>query len=84
MLLILFFLSQIKDVVYKNLQGPSSTEVAITLNWSRSVSCTGLLLQSVLLKSAVTGKNVSSTCINAHGAAIGVVQPAPCFQDIDH
>ncbi|KAE8682892.1 Nodulation protein noeI [Hibiscus syriacus] len=43
-----------------------------------------LLLQSVLLKSALTGKNVSSSCINAHGAAIGVVQPAPCFQDFDH
>ncbi|GMI97666.1 hypothetical protein like AT1G80170 [Hibiscus trionum] len=75
---------KVRDVVYKNLQGTSSTEVAITLNCSRSVSCTGLLLQSVLLKSSVTGKNVSSTCINAHGAAIGVVQPAPCFQDFDH
>ncbi|KAK8595672.1 hypothetical protein V6N12_064186 [Hibiscus sabdariffa] len=75
---------KVKDVVYKNLRGTSSTEVAITLNCSRSVSCTGLLLQSVLLKSAVTGKNVSSSCINAHGAAIGVVQPAPCFQDFDY
>ncbi|KAK8597872.1 hypothetical protein V6N13_095268 [Hibiscus sabdariffa] len=75
---------KVKDVVYKNLRGTSSTEVAITLNCSRSVSCTGLLLQSVLLKSAITGKNVSSSCTNAHGAAIGVVQPAPCFQDFDH
>ncbi|KAG4141092.1 hypothetical protein ERO13_D06G054651v2 [Gossypium hirsutum] len=70
---------QIRDVVYRNLWGTSSTEVAITLNCSRSVSCTGLLLQSIMLKSSITGKNVRSSCINAHGAAIGVVQPAPCF-----
>ncbi|KAE8664322.1 F18B13.22 protein isoform 3 [Hibiscus syriacus] len=75
---------KIRDMVYKNLRGTSSTEVAITLNCSRSVSCTGLLLQSVLLKSALTGTNVSSSCINAYGAAIGVFQPAPCFQDFDH
>ncbi|MBA0636419.1 hypothetical protein Godav_025572 [Gossypium davidsonii] len=70
---------QIRDVVYRNLWGTSSTEVAITLNCSRSVSCTGLLLQSIMLKSSITGKNARSSCINAHGAAIGVVQPAPCF-----
>ncbi|XVF34670.1 hypothetical protein REPUB_Repub18cG0078800 [Reevesia pubescens] len=72
---------QIRDVAYRNLWGTSITDVAITLNCSQSVSCTGLLLQSIWLKSAITGKEVSSSCINAHGATIGVVQPAPCFQD---
>ncbi|XWS72917.1 hypothetical protein CRYUN_Cryun02cG0080800 [Craigia yunnanensis] len=72
---------EIRDVVYRNLWGTSSTDVAITLNCSQSISCTGLLLQSIWLKSAMIGKKVSSSCINAHGATIGVVQPAPCFQD---
>ncbi|XP_017982589.1 PREDICTED: probable polygalacturonase At1g80170 isoform X1 [Theobroma cacao] len=71
----------IRDVTYRNLWGTSSTHVGITMNCSQSVSCTGLLLQSIWLKSAMAGKRVISSCINAHGAAIGVVQPAPCFQD---
>ncbi|KAE8735345.1 F18B13.22 protein isoform 2 [Hibiscus syriacus] len=62
---------KIRDVVYKNLRGTSSTEV-ITLNCSRSVSCTGLLLQSVLLKSALTGKNVLV-------ALMLMVQPSESF-----
>ncbi|OMO81107.1 Glycoside hydrolase, family 28 [Corchorus capsularis] len=71
---------RISDVAYRNLWGTSSTAVAITLNCSRSVSCTGLLLHSVWLKSAMSGKNVTSTCTNAHGATVGVVHPAPCLQ----
>ncbi|XVE71444.1 hypothetical protein DITRI_Ditri10aG0150600 [Diplodiscus trichospermus] len=72
---------QIRDVAYRNLWGTSSTDVAITLNCSQSISCTGLLLQSIWLMSVEFGRKVSSSCINAHGAAVGVVQPAPCFQD---
>ncbi|XVF48098.1 hypothetical protein PTKIN_Ptkin03bG0164200 [Pterospermum kingtungense] len=72
---------QIRNVVYRNLWGTSSTDVAITLNCSHSVSCKGLLLQSIRLTSGVIGKKVSSTCINAYGAAIGVVHPAPCVHD---
>ncbi|PRQ46379.1 putative polygalacturonase [Rosa chinensis] len=70
----------ISDVSFKNFYGTSSTNIAINLNCSRSVPCTGILLKSVYLRSAIVGQNVTSSCRNAYGIAFGLVRPSPCIQ----
>ncbi|XP_022143115.1 probable polygalacturonase At1g80170 [Momordica charantia] len=70
----------IANVSINNLFGTSISNVAINLNCSRSVACTGILLKSIQLKSANSGQKVTSSCLNAHGFSFGVVQPEPCLQ----
>ncbi|XP_059654742.1 polygalacturonase ADPG1-like [Cornus florida] len=70
----------ISDVTFKDLYGTSSTEVAINLNCSRSVSCTGISLQSIKLTSARAGKQATANCANARGKETGVL-PGPCFRN---
>ncbi|KAB1209080.1 hypothetical protein CJ030_MR6G025954 [Morella rubra] len=70
----------ISDVQFNNLFGTSATDVAITLNCSSSVACTGIFFKSIQLKSNKTGSTVTSTCSNAHGNIFGVVKPNPCIQ----
>ncbi|XP_050375280.1 probable polygalacturonase At1g80170 [Argentina anserina] len=71
---------QIRDVSFKNFYGTSRTNISINLNCTLSVPCTGILLKSIYLRSAIPGQNVTSSCKNAYGTAFGVVQPIPCFQ----
>ncbi|KAJ7956692.1 Pectin lyase-like superfamily protein [Quillaja saponaria] len=70
----------VTDVVYNNMSGTSITALAINLNCSQSVACTGILMKSIELRSAQTGHKVISSCRNAHGFAFGVVQPDSCLE----
>ncbi|KAL6223900.1 hypothetical protein ACLB2K_002757 [Fragaria x ananassa] len=70
----------ISDVSFKNFYGTSSTNIAINLKYSLSVPCTEILMKSIYLRSAIAGKNVTSSCRNAYGIDFGVVHPSPCFQ----
>ncbi|KAF8034475.1 hypothetical protein BT93_C0706 [Corymbia citriodora subsp. variegata] len=70
----------ISNVAYIGLSGTSSTDIAINLNCSRTVACTGILLESIELISAYMDRQVTSSCLNAYGNAIGVVRPDPCLQ----
>ncbi|GAB2300341.1 hypothetical protein Dimus_034379 [Dionaea muscipula] len=68
----------ITDVSYKRLHGTSMSENAISLNCSRSVPCTGIALDSIVLRSAkkMMGKKLTSSCTNAYGITCGLVLPA--------
>ncbi|KAI3771651.1 hypothetical protein L6452_02817 [Arctium lappa] len=68
---------KISDVVYKNLYGTSSTNIAINLNCSRSVRCSGIKMKNINLVSTQPGKPMTSSCTNAVGTEVGV-NPA-CF-----
>ncbi|KAA8523020.1 hypothetical protein F0562_009443 [Nyssa sinensis] len=70
----------LSNVTYKEFSGTSSTGVAINLNCSRSVACTGILMEFIKLTSAKAGKQVTSSCSNAHGKETEVV-PGPCLQN---
>ncbi|XP_059654744.1 polygalacturonase ADPG1-like [Cornus florida] len=70
----------ISDVTYKGLYGTSTTEVAINLNCSRSVSCTGISLESIKLTSAKAGKQATANCANARGKETGVL-PGLCLRN---
>ena len=71
---------RVTNVSFSNMMGTSLTPVAITLNCSRFVGCTGILLRSIQITSAKHGQKVTSSCINANGFSIGMVQPEPCLQ----
>jgi len=71
---------QISGVTYNDIVGTSSTYVAINLNCSKSVACTGITLSSIQIKSDKSGQQVISKCTNAHGTNSGVVQPKSCLQ----
>ncbi|KAF8406946.1 hypothetical protein HHK36_006067 [Tetracentron sinense] len=69
----------ISNVTYNELFGTSNTDVAINLNCSRSVACTGIKLQSIQLTSVKSGQKITSNCNNAHGIASGVIKPNSCL-----
>ncbi|XP_020094639.1 probable polygalacturonase At1g80170 [Ananas comosus] len=66
---------QISNVTYSYLSGTSKTDVAISLNCSQSVACTGMHFKNVNITAASSGRDVQSFCINAHGDSKGDVHP---------
>ncbi|XP_074591162.1 putative polygalacturonase At3g15720 [Curcuma longa] len=71
---------EVSDVKYIDVTGSSTSNVAIALNCSQSVPCTGIAMDNVNLWSANQGQRVQSYCIDAHGSAKNQVTPAvPCL-----
>ncbi|KAL9151377.1 hypothetical protein ABFS82_11G047700 [Erythranthe guttata] len=70
---------QVSSVVYKEISGTSTTDIAINLNCSNAVPCFGISMQSINIDSAKSGKQVTAHCNNAHGREVGVF-PGPCLQ----
>nr|GEV03530.1 polygalacturonase QRT2-like [Tanacetum cinerariifolium] len=70
---------KISDVVYRNLYGTSSSKVAITLNCSRSVPCSGITMENINLEPLQPGKEVTASCINVQGTEDGV-NPGSCLK----
>ncbi|KAK1420980.1 hypothetical protein QVD17_22992 [Tagetes erecta] len=69
---------KISDVTYKNIYGTSSSSVAITLNCSRSVPCSGISMENINLASVTPGKFLLANCINVQGTEVGV-NPGSCL-----
>ncbi|XP_070054614.1 probable polygalacturonase At1g80170 [Nicotiana tomentosiformis] len=69
----------ISNVVYENMTGTSSTDIAINLNCSNSVPCTDITLQHIQLTSATPKGKVTAYCKNAHGQQYGIEPDGPCL-----
>ncbi|KAG6469797.1 hypothetical protein ZIOFF_070728 [Zingiber officinale] len=67
---------EVIDVKYIGVTGTSSSEVAIALNCSQSVPCSGIVMDTVDLWSANKGGKVQSYCISANGYTRNQVTPA--------
>ncbi|CAN4094578.1 unnamed protein product [Withania somnifera] len=72
---------QISNVLYQNIFGTSSTDIAINLNCSMSVPCTDITMQLIQLTPATLGKQVTAYCRNVNGQEYGV-EPGPCFPQV--
>ncbi|XP_042448843.1 polygalacturonase ADPG2-like [Zingiber officinale] len=59
---------QVSDVKYLSVTGTSTSSVAIALNCSQTVPCTGITMDNVNLWSANQGQQVQSNCIDAKGS----------------
>ncbi|CAL9151887.1 unnamed protein product [Musa hybrid cultivar] len=71
---------QVTDVRFIEVRGTTSSQVAINLNCSQNVACTGITIQNVEIQPAQQGGQASSYCFNAHGTVTGVAMPAvPCL-----
>ncbi|XP_042446300.1 probable polygalacturonase At2g43860 [Zingiber officinale] len=71
---------QVSDVKYLSVAGSSTSSVAIALNCSQTVPCTGITMDNVNLWSANQGQQVQSNCIDAKGSVKDKVSPAvPCL-----
>eukprot|EP01018_Ginkgo_biloba_P014836 Gb_33196 [translate_table: standard] len=72
---------KISGVLYKNISGTSATKVAMAFQCSQSVPCEGIKVQDVQLKYNNNGKDIDaqSSCKNAEGSAIGLVNPPSCL-----
>lgn len=70
---------QISDVIYRDVAGTSASKIAINLNCSKSVPCYGILMESMQLTSAITGREVAANCSNAYGREEDAI-PGPCLR----
>ncbi|KAM6575824.1 hypothetical protein CsatA_024151 [Cannabis sativa] len=69
---------KISDVTYRGFVGTSLSEEAITLDCAK-LGCSGIVMESVNLISALPGKNVTSFCKNADGILISTYPNVPCL-----
>ncbi|PHU04142.1 hypothetical protein BC332_24964 [Capsicum chinense] len=71
---------QIKDVTFNNIQGTSSSIVAITLNCSATYPCKEIKFNDInLVYNGLDGHAISS-CDNAEGTATGKEVPSSCLK----
>ncbi|CAH2051019.1 unnamed protein product [Thlaspi arvense] len=68
---------KISEVVYENIHGTSTTEVAVKFDCSKAHPCTGIRLQDVKL--TYRNQPAKATCDNAGGTAFGYVEPTSCL-----
>ncbi|KAL3506818.1 hypothetical protein ACH5RR_032200 [Cinchona calisaya] len=68
---------KITDITYQDIHGTSATEVAVKFDCSKMNPCSGIIVQDVNL----TYKNqpAKSTCTNAAGTVIGLIEPTMCL-----
>ncbi|KAJ0075087.1 hypothetical protein Patl1_34487 [Pistacia atlantica] len=69
----------ISNVRFSHLAGTSTTEVAINLGCNSNVPCANISLEDIRLKSATKGKHLVSSCNNAYGHNLGIVEPRSCL-----
>lgn len=73
-------LVKIRDVVFRKIRGTSRSPVAVNLMCSKSVPCQDVELEDINLEPAVAGRsNITSSCSNVIGAALGGIIPQLCI-----
>ncbi|XVF86474.1 hypothetical protein PTKIN_Ptkin18bG0043200 [Pterospermum kingtungense] len=70
----------IRVVRYSELIGTSKTQVAINLNCSDNIPCTGITLDNIRFASATQGNQLISSCNNAFGLNRGIIEPKSCLR----
>ncbi|TYI62175.1 hypothetical protein E1A91_D10G227600v1 [Gossypium mustelinum] len=68
---------KIKDIVYEDIKGTSSTPIAIKFGCSSKNPCTGMILQNVNL--TYLNKTAQSFCSNVVGKVFDLVRPNSCL-----
>ncbi|KAK9141407.1 hypothetical protein Scep_011088 [Stephania cephalantha] len=70
---------KISDVKYKDIHGTSATQVAVKFDCSHKNPCTAITLENVKLTYDQDDQPAQSSCVNANGSALGVVDPKSCL-----
>uniref|UniRef100_A0A0A0K7V3 Exopolygalacturonase n=1 Tax=Cucumis sativus TaxID=3659 RepID=A0A0A0K7V3_CUCSA len=72
---------KVSDILFKNIRGTSTTNVAVLLECSKLFPCEGVELRDINLTYGGTdlrNTTVVSSCSNAKIATFGVQNPPPC------
>ncbi|XP_020088279.1 probable polygalacturonase At3g15720 [Ananas comosus] len=71
---------EVSDVRYAGVIGSTTKNIAITLNCSRNIACTGIIMENISISHVEPGAPTSSFCVNAHGRMKEPVVPrVPCL-----
>lgn len=68
---------KINDVIYSGIMGTSATKVAIKMDCSEQVPCTGIRMQAINL--TYYGEAAETSCTNVSGKQLGLVTPSGCL-----
>ncbi|KAM0952019.1 putative endo-polygalacturonase [Dioscorea sansibarensis] len=68
---------EVSNILYKNIQGTSASEIAIDFECSKSVPCHDIVLQDINLVKEGGGK-AKSACTNVEWTKKGQALPEPC------
>ncbi|KAL9861164.1 putative polygalacturonase [Arabidopsis thaliana] len=68
---------KINDVIYSGIMGTSATEIAIKMDCSEKVPCTGIRMQAINL--TFYGEAAKTSCTNVSGKQLGLVTPSGCL-----
>ncbi|XP_010511451.1 PREDICTED: polygalacturonase-like [Camelina sativa] len=68
---------KINDVIYSGIMGTSATKIAIKMDCSERVPCTGIRMQAINL--TYYGEAAKTSCINVSGKQLGLVTPSGCL-----
>ncbi|KAL7598470.1 hypothetical protein Lser_V15G25154 [Lactuca serriola] len=71
---------KLSDITFRGIAGTSNMDNVINISCSKSVACTNIVVDSVYIKSAIPGRKVYGTCINAHGRASHVKPSLKCLK----
>ncbi|KAK6912206.1 Glycoside hydrolase, family 28 [Dillenia turbinata] len=71
------------NATFLNATGTTMTKIAINVNCSNVVPCTGIHLGSIQLSGLGKYRNISSSCNHAYGQATGIVEPKSCLLPLD-
>ncbi|OMO92658.1 Glycoside hydrolase, family 28 [Corchorus olitorius] len=69
---------QIRDVTYRNIRGTSSSEIAVSMDCSKSVPCKNIVMSDINLSHLGQGP-LKSSCSYVDGRFYGRNNPPPCF-----
>ena len=68
---------KVSNLVYRNIGGTSASEEAIKFDCSKTVPCSNVYIQDVILK-AEGGGQTTASCNNVVSVEQGNVYPIPC------
>ncbi|KAJ0522570.1 putative endo-polygalacturonase [Helianthus annuus] len=71
---------KLSDITFRGISGTSNMENVINLSCSKTVACTNIVVDRVYIKSAIPGRKVYGSCINAHGRATHVKPYLNCLK----
>lgn len=70
---------QIEDVTYRNIWGTSSSEIAVSMNCSKSFPCKNIVMNDINLADVGRQGPLKSLCSYIFGSVYGRQNPPACF-----
>ncbi|GFY96971.1 pectin lyase-like superfamily protein [Actinidia rufa] len=70
---------QVSDVTFNGFRGTTITDQAVKLSCSKTVACTGIVLQDINITAALPNHILSSSCLNAHGTSTAISPKVTCL-----